>query len=87
MEFTSFISLTPFDEHLCNVEAIYLPGDPDVGVADDWDLFVFVEGVDVTYDISKKDRFRLIDEAIAHAKALADDAAIDEYEYNRSFDL
>lgn len=87
MEFTSFISLTPFDEHLCNVEAIYLPGDPDVGVADDWDLFVFVEGVDVTYDISKKDRLRLINEAIERANALADESMIDQYEYNRSFDL
>lgn len=87
MEFTSFISLTPFDEHLCNVEAIFLPGDPDVGVADDWDLFVFVEGVDVTYDISKKDRLRLIDEAIERANALADESMIDQYEYNRSFDL
>ena len=87
MEFTSFISLTPFDEHLCNVEAIYLPGDPDVGVADDWDLFVFVEGVDVTYDISSNDRERLIEEAKQHAKNLAGDAMIDQYEYNRSFDL
>lgn len=87
MEFTSFISLTPFDEHLCDVEAIYLPGDPDVGVADDWDLFVFVEGVDVTYDISKKDRLRLINEAIERANALADESMIDQYEYNRSFDL
>lgn len=87
MEFTSFISLTPFDEHPCDVEAIYLPGDPDVGVADDWDLFVFVDGVDVTYDISKKDRLRLINEAIERFKALADESMIDQYEYNRSFDL
>jgi len=87
MEFTSFISLTPFDEHLCDVEAIYLPGDPETGVADDWDLFVFVEGVDVTYDISKKDRLRLINEAIERFKALADESMIDQYEYNRSFDL
>lgn len=79
MEFTSFISLTPFDEHLCDVEAIFLPGDPDTGVVDDWDLFVFVEGVDVTYDISKADRLRLIDEAIKHEKAIADDAVIDRY--------
>lgn len=87
MEFTSLVSLTPFDEHLCNVEAIYLPGDPDVGVADDWDLFVFVEGVDVTYDISKEDRLRLIDEAIQHEKAMADDAAIDRFEYDQEYDL
>lgn len=79
MEFTSFISLTPFDEHLCNVEAIFLPGDPDTGVSDDWDLFVFVDGVDVTYDISKADRLRLIDEAMQHENARADEMLIDRY--------
>lgn len=79
MEFTSFISLTPFDEHQCNVEAIFLPGDPDTGVSDDWDLFVFVDGVDVTYDINKKDRLRLINEAIQHETARADEMLIDRY--------
>jgi hypothetical protein len=79
MEFTSFVSLTPFDEHQCNVEAIFLPGDPDTGVADDWDIFVFVDGVDVTYDISKADRLRLIDEAIKHETARADEMLIDRY--------
>lgn len=87
MIFTSFISLTPFDEHLCNVEAIFLPGDPDTGVADDWDVFVSVNGVDVTYDITKADRLRLINEAIEHQNDFAADAAISKYEYNRSFEL
>lgn len=86
MEFTSFISLTPFDEHLCKVEAIFLPGDPDTGVSDDWDLFVFVDGVDVTYDISKADLLRLTSEAFEHAKQLDDEALIDQWEYERSYD-
>lgn len=79
MEFTSFVSLTPFDEHLCNVEAIYLPGDPDVGIEADWDIFVFVNGVEVTYDISKKDYQRLVEEAIECEKDLVADMMIDRY--------
>ena len=51
MQFTSTVSLTPFDEYGCDVEAIYLPGDPSVGIADEWDIFVSINGVDVTYDI------------------------------------
>ena len=85
MIFSSFVTLDPLhDVHACEVEAVYLPGDPSVGVADDWDLFVSVDGVDVTYDISKKDRERLIDKAIQHELDLMDDAAIDRFlDYRR----
>lgn len=87
MQFTSFVSLTPFDEHQCDVEAIFLPGDPDTGVSDDWDVFVTIDCVDVTYDISKADRLRLINEAIEHQNDIATDIAIDQWETNRSYDL
>ena len=40
--------------------------------------------VAVTYDISKKDRERLIDKAIQHELDLMDDAAIDRFlDYRR----
>ena len=79
MQFNSFVSLTPFDEHVCEVEAVFLPGDPDTGVHDDWDLFVFIDGKDVTYDISKESRLRLINEAEQHARNHADEMMIDNY--------
>lgn len=87
MIFTSYVNLTPFDEHPCSVEAVFLCGDPDTGVNDDWDIFVEIDGVDVTYDITKEDRLRLIDEAIQRENALADEAMIDRFEYDRSYDL
>lgn len=87
MNFTSIIDLGPFETYGCDVEVIYLPPDPDTGVQEDWDVFVSVNGVDVSYDISSNDRERLIEEAKQHAKNLADDAMIDQYEYRRSYDL
>ena len=65
LEFFSFVTLSPLNEQFeCMVNAEYLPGDPDTGIADDWDLIVTVYGVDVSYDISETDRLRLINEAI-----------------------
>ena len=88
MYFQSIVNLGPFgDTFGCLVEAEFIPGDPDTGCPDEWDIFVTVEGAPVTYDISKTDRLRLIDEAIAQAKALADDAAIDRFEYDQEYDL
>jgi len=79
MEFTSFVSLTPFDEYVCQVEAVFLPGDASVGVHDEWDLFVSIDSKDVTYDISKESRLRLINEAEQHARNHADEMMIDNY--------
>jgi len=79
MQFQSYVSLTPFDEHVCDVEAVFLPGDPSVGIDDDIDLFVSIDGVDVTYDISKDARQRLMNEATQHMQAHADEMMIDRY--------
>ena len=80
MYFPSIVNLGPLDDTFeCLVDAEYIPADDDVGMPAEWDLIVTVEGVNVSYDISKEDRLRLIDEAIQHDKAMADDAAIDRY--------
>jgi hypothetical protein len=80
MQFTSTVSLGPFDDLFdCVVDAVYIPADPDVGMPEEWDLFVTVNGCPVTYDISKADRLRLIDEAIRHETARADEMLIDRY--------
>lgn len=88
MYFQSTVTLGPLDDVFdCEAEAIFIPGDPDTGCPEDWDLFVKVDGVDVTYDISSDDRLRLIQEAIQHEQALADDALIDRFEYMKEYDL
>lgn len=86
LEFSSHVTLIPFDAHHCDVKAIYVDGDPDHGIDHDWDIYVYVNGVDVTYDISKADLLRLTREAFAHAKQLDDERSIDAWEYERSYD-
>lgn len=86
MKFTSFVSLTPFDEHVCEVEAVFLPGDKSVRLPDEWDLFVTIDGKDVTYDISNKDFDRLMEETWQHAKDHADEMMIDQWEYDQEYD-
>lgn len=88
MYFQSTVTLGPLDDAFdCMVEVIHIPADPDTGYQGDWDVFVRVGEVDVSYDISSDDRLRLIQEAIEHEKERADDALIDRFEYDRSFDL
>jgi hypothetical protein len=49
------------------VEYEFVPGDPDVGLYDDYDVFVFDEnGKDITYDIAKSEYTKLMDEARDH---------------------
>lgn len=86
LEFSSHVTLMPFGAHDCDVKAHYVDGDPDHGIDHDWDVYVYVNGVDVTYDISKADLLRLTREAFEHAKQLDDEASIDAWEYERSYD-
>lgn len=80
MHFTSTIQLEPFSDLVdCEVDATFIPAEPEVGLDADWDIFVFVDGVDVTYDISKKDYQRLVEEAIECEKDLVADMMIDRY--------
>lgn len=88
MYFASTITLGPLQDTLdCMVEVIHIPADPDTGYQGDWDVFVRVGEVDVTYDISTSDRLRLIDESLQLEQALADDALIDRFEYSQDYDL
>ena len=86
LEFSSHVTLMPFGAHDCDVKAHYVDGDPDHGIDNDWDVYVYVNGVDVSYDISKADLLRLTREAFEHAKQLDDEASIDAWLYERSYD-
>ena len=85
LKFSSHVTLVPFGAHDCDVTAVYVDGDPDHGIDHDWEIFAYVNGVDVTYDISKTDLLRLTREAFAHAKQLDDERLIDQWDYERSF--
>lgn len=60
------------------VEYEFMPGDPDVGLADDYDVFVFDEnGKDITYDMDKAEYTKLMQEAKEHHIAFIEDCQLD----------
>lgn len=86
LHFSSYVTLALLGPIDCDVTAHYVDGDPDHGIDHDWDVYAYVNGIDVTYDISKIDLLRLTREAFEHAKQLDDEALIDQWEYERSYD-
>ena len=85
LDFSSNVTLTPLGDQPCDVVAHYIDGDPDHGLDHDWDVYVYINGVDVTYDITKADLLRLTREAFEHAKQIDDERLIDQWEYERSY--
>jgi hypothetical protein len=60
------------------VEYEFVRGDPDVGLHDDYDVFVFDEnGKDITYDIAKAEYTKLTQEAKEHHQAFIEDCQLD----------
>ena len=60
------------------VEYEFVFGDPDVGLCEDYDVFVFDEnGKDITYDIAKAEYTKLTQEAKEHHQAFIEDCQLD----------
>lgn len=60
------------------VEYEFLPGDPEVGLRDEYDVFVFDEnGKDITYDIAKAEYTQLMQEAKDHHLTFIEDCKLD----------
>ena len=55
----------------------YMPADPDVGLCEDYDVFVFEDGKDVTYDIPQADYQIITQEARDHRLAWIEDCKLD----------
>ena len=66
-----------FDSADFNVEAEFLPGDPSVGVQEDWDIDVFFEGKRVTWDLKSSVLASLSDKCYEYVAAQDAEKLID----------
>ena len=69
-----------FDSADFNIEAEFLPGDPSVGVQEDWDIDVFFEGKRVTWDLKSSVLRSIEEKAVQMALEHAAEALIDRWE-------